>query len=164
MSRILGFKVTASILLFSFFVLFAPMWFWYLNVENQWGPEVTGYGPNGPTVEHKHDPVTLIFPVGLPLLAFVGGARGLFKSVKKEGAVAPLQITFAAVCASFALLGVHVLLISEPESVMARASERHDFNYIVFTVVFTIAAIALLASAIKEQRRTKSTAAANPPT
>ncbi len=96
---------------------------------------------------------------GFSLLMFVGGAVGVYRKVRKEGAVAPLKITFAAICSSFVLLGARLTSDLGPDSFMARFYERQSFRYAVFIFILSVATIALLAVAMREQRRVKSTGA-----
>jgi hypothetical protein len=149
-------KVSFSpIILFSLFVLMAPFLFWDGPIKNPSGHMVFG----GQGMIFKYDWGSQIFYTGLMLLMFFGGGRGLYKRVKREGAVAPLKITFAAICGSFVLLGGLLLEDVGPDSFLARFYERQTFRYVVFIFLLILATIVLLATALKEQRRTKSTTA-----
>lgn len=146
----------SAILVFWFLVIFAPWYFWEV-VKNPPRRDVLTFDDRGrPTVEI--DKGSVLAQAGLTLLMFVGGAVGVYRKARKEGAVAPLKIAFGAICSSCALIGAGLLSELGPESVFARYSERQSFRYVVFIFIFSVATIALLALALREQRRVKSTA------
>jgi len=153
----------SPIILFALLVLLAPYLFWYSTIEHPTGQTVLGDGGR-PTFEYNTVAVTV--STGLLLLMFLGGARGLYKRVEREGAVAPLEITLAAISGSFVLLGARLLSSSQSESVLARFNQRQSFGYAVLILICSVAAIVLLAVAMREQRRAKSAGASeveNPP-
>jgi len=79
-------KVSLSaILVFWLFVMFGPYDFWYAVVENPPRKSTLTLDDRGRFVS-EIDKVSIMLSTGFSLLMFVGGAVGVYRKVRKEGA------------------------------------------------------------------------------
>ena len=113
-----------------FVVFIAVVWLWFSKFVSFFGPnlgEALGYN---------------LVSVGLPVLLLWFAARGLYRGLKKQGAIAPYKLTFGSISCSCALISIFdVFSLADP----------HRVGAVIGSITFGIAAIAFLGFAYKQQ-------------
>jgi hypothetical protein len=71
-------------------------------------------------------------------------ARGLYRGLKKQGAIAPYTLTLGSICCSCALISIFDVF---------SPTDPHKVGAAVGFIAFGIAAIVLFSLAYKQQRR-----------
>jgi hypothetical protein len=118
-------------------VLFiAVVWFWFSKFYRLSG--------SNPGEAFGRDLVS----VGLPGLVFWFAVRGLYRQLKKQGAIAPYKLTFGSICGSCALIAIFDLF---------SPSDPHKVGAVFVFVVFGIIASILFGLSYRQERRHRKT-------